>query len=35
MKYLFRSMLFVPAYNEKFLDKAAGSEADEIGRAHV
>ena len=30
MKYLFRSMLFVPAYNEKFLDKAAGSEADAI-----
>lgn len=30
MKYLLRSMLFVPAYNEKFLDKAAGSEADAI-----
>ncbi len=30
MKYLLRSMLFVPAYNEKFLDKAAGSKADAI-----
>lgn len=30
MSYLLRSMLFVPAYNEKFLDKAAGSEADAI-----
>lgn len=30
MNYLLRSMLFVPAYNEKFLDKAAGSEADAI-----
>lgn len=30
MNYLLRSMLFVPAYNEKFLDKAAKSEADAI-----
>lgn len=30
MDYLLRSMLFVPAYNEKFLDKAAKSEADAI-----
>lgn len=30
MNYLLRSMLFVPAYNEKFLEKAAGSAADAI-----
>ena len=30
MKYLFRSMLFVPAYNEKFLKKAVHCEADAI-----
>ncbi|MCM1135453.1 MAG: CoA ester lyase [Clostridium sp.] len=30
MNYLLRSMLFVPAYNEKFLEKAAGSDADAI-----
>ena len=30
MKYLLRSMLFVPAYNEKFLTKAITCEADAI-----
>ena len=30
MKYLLRSMLFVPSYNEKFLDKAINCEADAI-----
>lgn len=30
MKYLLRSMLFVPAYNEKFLKKAVNCEADAI-----
>ena len=30
MKYLLRSMLFVPSYNEKFLNKAITCEADAI-----
>ena len=30
MNYLLRSMLFVPAYNEKFLDKAVHCDADAI-----
>lgn len=30
MKYLLRSMLFVPAYNEKFLEKAITCDADAI-----
>lgn len=30
MNYLLRSMLFVPAYKEKFLDKASGCDADAI-----
>lgn len=30
MKYLLRSMLFVPAYNRRFLEKAAGCDADAI-----
>jgi len=30
MSYLLRSMLYVPAYNEKFIAKAAESEADAI-----
>ena len=30
MSYLFRSMLFVPAYNEKFISKAVDCRADAI-----
>ena len=30
MNYLLRSMLFVPAYKEKFLEKAASCDADAI-----
>lgn len=30
MKYLLRSMLFVPAYNEKFIEKAMACDADAI-----
>lgn len=30
MSYLFRSMLYVPAYNEKFISKSAECEADAI-----
>lgn len=30
MSYLFRSMLYVPAYNEKFINKAIDCEADAI-----
>lgn len=30
MNYLLRSMLFVPAYKEKFLEKAALCDADAI-----